>query len=274
MHGRNLSGFTEAEAVSAVHLWKTAVLEELEKVNDESEKVRVSAVASFSVTDMLDGAAKLHALQLSVGFVTVAVVAAATQFSPDPALSGMPSAAVGVALLSASSLAAHSCAALFGAHFNQASLQALPFISVALGLHTLFFVHHCFRYAAKRGERASSAVVMEEVFALVGVSATLSAVCQACTLFVGMLLPVPAMRSLLAAAGLAVVFNWAVILLPFCGYLAWESDRRKVWFLGRWHTRIKIFIYLKCVACHLSHRNRQSEARCRRSRRPLSWRGR
>ena len=199
------------------------LLEEIDGDNDRYPGVDLTVYMSQSPKKMFEEISRARAPQLAIGVAVVYVVAVLSQVSCKRSQSLARAAIIGTTMVIISNLCGYGFIGLLGIKLNHAMLQALPFIALGLGVDDMFLLLHYYRAI---DPHVSVEVAIGELFREGGMSVTLTSLCNAISFFAGTVLPIPALRDFLLAAGLMVLFNYIIMVFAFPAVLAVEHKLR------------------------------------------------
>eukprot|EP01061_Rhynchopus_euleeides_P034560 TRINITY_DN583_c0_g1_i1.p1 TRINITY_DN583_c0_g1~~TRINITY_DN583_c0_g1_i1.p1 ORF type:complete len:1206 (+),score=525.26 TRINITY_DN583_c0_g1_i1:73-3690(+) len=222
----NLFGLAEREVDDAIERWYEAASDLLEEIDGDNEAypgVDLTVYMSQSPKKMFEEISRARAPQLAIGVAVVYVVAVLSQVSCKRSQSLARAAIIGTTMVIISNLCGYGFIGLLGIKLNHAMLQALPFIALGLGVDDMFLLLHYYRAI---DPHVSVEVAIGELFREGGMSVTLTSLCNAISFFAGTVLPIPALRDFLLAAGLMVLFNYIIMVFAFPAVLAVEHKLR------------------------------------------------
>eukprot|EP01064_Diplonema_japonicum_P006980 TRINITY_DN14754_c0_g1_i4.p1 TRINITY_DN14754_c0_g1~~TRINITY_DN14754_c0_g1_i4.p1 ORF type:complete len:1134 (+),score=221.63 TRINITY_DN14754_c0_g1_i4:41-3442(+) len=230
----HLQPYEERDIEAAMNDWFDAVSDKLEEIDGDEANYRgvsVSVFMSVSIKRMFKeiGEAKIH--NFVIGWVIIAVYVVLTQWDRNAAESHAVVGLIGMVLVLIANVSGFAFISLIGIKHNHVTIQALPFLALGLGVDDMFLLLHYYKGVPDKTRPTPQ--VIADLFRLAGVSITLTSFCNTFAFFSGIVIPIPALRNLLASAGLIVIFNYVTMLLAFPAVLAWEVDRDRKVLLSR-----------------------------------------
>lgn len=110
-----------------------------------------------------------------------------------------------------------------GIHFNAATTQIVPFISLGLGIDDMFLVLHSYGHVLENVKTNEIGVLMKET----GMSIMITSINIVLAFFAGTILPIPALRSFCSQAAILLTFNMVANLIVFPAFISLDLKRRK-----------------------------------------------
>jgi patched 1 protein len=176
---------------------------------------------------MLEEFSQFNFTVIIIGYILMVIYAALSQFdwdgwwlSPKACCSA---AIVGVLIITYSSIAGLGLSAMMGIHFNAATTQIVPFISLGLGIDDMFLVLHSYGQVLENVKVNEIGVLMKET----GMSIMITSINIVFAFFAGTILPIPALRSFCSQAAILLTFNMVANLIVFPAFISLDLKRRK-----------------------------------------------
>ena len=214
--------FTKKQIEDAIRLFEEALEDEMEKMND-NEDGRISLMMGSSITRMYEEVGKSKTNLLLIGYGIMFVYVGFTTFSSyrpeNLSLVGM----IGMLIVLIANLGGFGLIATFRIKYNHVMLQALPYLSLGLGVDDMFLLINYYKMIDKQDREPRD--VLRELFREAGISVTLTSFCNAFSFFCGMIVPIPALRKFLGGAGIMCLTNYAAMFVCFPAVLAWDVGR-------------------------------------------------
>ncbi|XP_071538022.1 protein patched [Panulirus ornatus] len=223
--------WSQEKATLLLEAWQNkfteAVLTETQRLHNETRPYRLLPFSSAALDHLLRDFSEVPASRVALGYVFMLVYACVSLARlSDSVRSSAGLGLAGVLLVAVTVAAGLGFCALLGLPFNASTTQVLPFLALGLGVDDMFLLAHTFTETADNNlipyqERVG------EVVKRAGVSVVLTSVCNACALFAGALVPVPALRTFCLQAALLVLVNLVSALTVFPAVMSLDLRRRQ-----------------------------------------------
>eukprot|EP01065_Artemidia_motanka_P004988 TRINITY_DN1236_c4_g1_i1.p1 TRINITY_DN1236_c4_g1~~TRINITY_DN1236_c4_g1_i1.p1 ORF type:complete len:2217 (+),score=455.34 TRINITY_DN1236_c4_g1_i1:651-6653(+) len=205
----------------------TDFLEAADKDSARYPGVSIAVYSSTSFEKMFDEIGQARTEQLVIGLVCTLVFVLITQ-SDVPRFARTENnwhvGLAGLVLVLCSTVATYGFLALCGIEYNHAIVQALPFLSVGLGLDDFFIIMHYYRLVPDKSRNQHD--VVSDMLEQAGISITTTSLCNMACFFAATLIPVRALRHFLIGAGVAIGFNFIFLVPSMCAILSCLTSAR------------------------------------------------
>ncbi|VDK65129.1 unnamed protein product [Onchocerca ochengi] len=172
----------------------------------------------------------LHMLVVSIRDIASFIYAGWTQLSWDGWWFAVDSSVglsiLGVFLVTYSSISGLGISSYMGIHFNAATTQIVPFLTLGLGVDDMFLLLHSYGTVCSTVKNNEIGILMKET----GMSIVITSVNNIIAFMVGTLLPIPALRSFCLQTAILLTFNLVAIMVIYPAMIAIDLRRR---FSGR-----------------------------------------
>eukprot|EP01059_Diplonema_ambulator_P018365 TRINITY_DN3068_c0_g1_i2.p1 TRINITY_DN3068_c0_g1~~TRINITY_DN3068_c0_g1_i2.p1 ORF type:complete len:1590 (+),score=416.89 TRINITY_DN3068_c0_g1_i2:269-4771(+) len=223
---KQLEGYDERDIGHSMDQWYDALSDKLQEMDGDEVNYPHTSVSVFmtvSINRMFKkiGSAKIQ--NFIIGWFIITAYVIFTQFDKEKSENHVVVGVIGMFLVLLANVSGFCFISLIGIKHNHVTIQALPFLALGLGVDDMFLLLHYYKGVPDKTRPTPH--VISDLFRLAGVSITLTSFCNAFAFFSGIVIPIPALRDLLASAGIIVIFNYTTMLLAFPALLAWEVDR-------------------------------------------------
>lgn len=217
-------GWTPDKAAAVLNAWQKKFSAEVRKIM-KSETVtpyyEIFAFSSAALDGILEKYSSPSPISLAIGTAATVIYAAVTLLRYRDPVRGQSGVGIaGVLLISVSTAAGLGFCALLGIAFNAATTQVIPFLALGLGVDHIFLLTHEY---SKRENNDNTGEILKKV----GLSILFSAAATAGSFFVGVLIPVPALRTFCLQSAILLSFNLAAVLLVFPAMISLDLRRRR-----------------------------------------------
>lgn len=110
-----------------------------------------------------------------------------------------------------------------GIHFNAATTQIVPFLTLGLGIDDMFLILHNYNGVLESVRRKEVAVLLKET----GMSILITSINNILAFLTGTILPIPALRSFCSQTAILLFFNVMCIIAIYPAFIALDIQRRK-----------------------------------------------
>jgi predicted RND superfamily exporter protein len=128
----------------------------------------------------------------------------------------------GVAVVAISTFSSFGLTALVGLDLSVASVNLVPFISLAIGVDDMFVMAHTMIHLHEEHDVETR---MKKALGIAGPSVLLTSAANACAFFIASLTPIPAVQSFVLQMGMSVLLNLFALLFLFVPCMVWDVQR-------------------------------------------------
>ncbi|KAL6736819.1 hypothetical protein Aduo_007125 [Ancylostoma duodenale] len=196
------------------------------EANQNPEDNRVfHPLASTSITDMLEEFSQFNYTIIIMGYVLMVIYAAFTQARIDgrwlAIKSNVALSFVGVVLVTYSSICGLGVTTALGIHFNVATTQIVPFLSLGLGIDDMFLLLHNYDEIIHTARRDEMGILLKET----GMSVMVTSINNILAFCAGYVLPIPALRSFCSQTAVLLAFNLISLMFIFPAFIGLDLRR-------------------------------------------------
>ncbi|VDN28481.1 unnamed protein product [Gongylonema pulchrum] len=130
---------------------------------------------------------------------------------------------LGVFLVTYASISGLGLSSYIGIHFNAATTQIVPFLTLGLGVDDMFLLLHNYNDVLHTVKNNEIGVLMKET----GMSIVITSVNNIIAFMAGTLLPIPALRSFCSQTAILLTFNMVAIMVIYPAMIALDLRRRR-----------------------------------------------
>ncbi|MCP9261302.1 PTC1 [Dirofilaria immitis] len=130
---------------------------------------------------------------------------------------------LGVFLVTYASISGLGLCSYMGIHFNAATTQIVPFLTLGLGVDDMFLLLHNYRDVHCTIKNSEIGILIKET----GMSIVVTSVNNIIAFMVGTLLPIPALRSFCSQTAILLTFNLVAIMVIYPAMIAIDLRRRR-----------------------------------------------
>ena len=181
---------------------------------------------SNAVDRMYDELVESRLTEIIIGYVIMIAYVILSQFTFDKATNLSVVGVLGTLCVVLANLSACGLMAIFGVVFNHTMMQALPFLAVGLGVDDMFLLLHTYAGVPDKAGKTREEIITETLREA-GSSVTVTSACNATAFFAACVVPIPALRSFLVAAGVVVILNYVVSVTCLPVLLSFQADFQK-----------------------------------------------
>uniref|UniRef100_A0A914I5P3 SSD domain-containing protein n=1 Tax=Globodera rostochiensis TaxID=31243 RepID=A0A914I5P3_GLORO len=222
--------FTQAHAGAIIAAWQRNFTRNIydHVLNKPDQSVRVvHPLASTSIQDMLEQFSEFQFFVIFIGYVLMIIYAGWSQLHWDgwwfSAKSSCLLAIIGVLVITLASVAGLGLSTVMHIHFNAATTQIVPFLTLGLGIDDMFLLLHNYNDVLEAVRQKEVAVLLKET----GMSVLLTSINNILAFLTGCMLPIPALRSFCGQVAILLTSNVICIILIFPAFIALDLQRRK-----------------------------------------------
>uniref|UniRef100_A0A915DZN8 SSD domain-containing protein n=1 Tax=Ditylenchus dipsaci TaxID=166011 RepID=A0A915DZN8_9BILA len=226
----NVNDFSVGHAGLIIQKWQTEFTNRIydHPLNHKENGLRtIHPLAANSIQEILKEFSDFQLSTILIGYVLMIIYAGWTQvdwdgwwFSPK---SSCYLAIVGVLIVTYSSLAGLGLSTMMGIHFNAATTQIVPFLTLGLGIDDMFLILHNYDDILASANRNEVAVLIKET----GMSILITSINNILAFLTGTILPIPALRSFCAQVAILLFFNVICIIIIYPAFITLDLRRRK-----------------------------------------------
>ncbi|KAK6738691.1 hypothetical protein RB195_020666 [Necator americanus] len=196
------------------------------EANKNPEENRVfHPLASTSIADMLEEFSQFNYTIIIMGYVLMVIYAAFTQARIDgrwlAIKSNVALSFVGVVLVTYSSICGLGVTTALGIHFNVATTQIVPFLSLGLGIDDMFLLLHNYDEIIHTARRDEMGILLKET----GMSVMVTSINNILAFCAGYILPIPALRSFCSQTAVLLAFNLISLMFIFPAFIGLDLRR-------------------------------------------------
>uniref|UniRef100_A0A183CG75 SSD domain-containing protein n=1 Tax=Globodera pallida TaxID=36090 RepID=A0A183CG75_GLOPA len=222
--------FTQAHAGAIIAAWQRNFTRNIydHVLNKPGQSIRVvHPLASTSIQDMLEQFSEFQFFVIFIGYVLMIIYAGWSQLHWDgwwfSAKSSCLLAIIGVLVITLASVAGLGLSTAMHIHFNAATTQIVPFLTLGLGIDDMFLLLHNYNDVLEAVRQKEVAVLLKET----GMSVLLTSINNILAFLTGCMLPIPALRSFCGQVAILLTSNVICIILIFPAFIALDLQRRK-----------------------------------------------
>ncbi|KAM3719831.1 Protein patched [Dirofilaria immitis] len=215
-------------ASQIVAAWQRNFTQHMYEHRWNTEKNRqVHPLSSLSLEDMLKEFSQFKFLAIFMGYFLMFIYAGWTQLNWDGWWFAVNSAVglsiLGVFLVTYASISGLGLCSYMGIHFNAATTQIVPFLTLGLGVDDMFLLLHNYRDVHCTIKNSEIGILIKET----GMSIVVTSVNNIIAFMVGTLLPIPALRSFCSQTAILLTFNLVAIMVIYPAMIAIDLRRRR-----------------------------------------------
>ncbi|KAL3113722.1 hypothetical protein niasHT_016011 [Heterodera trifolii] len=241
--------FTQAHAGAIIAAWQRNFTKSIydHTLNKPAQGIRVvHPLASTSIQDMLEQFSEFQFFVIFIGYVLMIIYAGWSQVHWQGWWFSVKSscllAIIGVLVITLASVAGLGLSTAMNIHFNAATTQIVPFLTLGLGIDDMFLLLHNYNDVLEAVRQKEVAVLLKET----GMSVLITSINNILAFLTGCILPIPALRSFCGQVAILLTSNVLCIILLFPAFIALDLRRRKA---GH---RDMSFAALFCCCCNSS----------------------
>ncbi|KAI1727848.1 patched family domain-containing protein [Ditylenchus destructor] len=226
----DVNAFTPAHAGAIVQRWQREFTSRIydHPLNHKGKGERVfHPLTADSIQEILKEFSDFQLSTILIGYVLMIIYAGYTQVEWDGWWFSVKSscylAIIGVLIVTYSSLAGLGLCTLMGIHFNAATTQIVPFLTLGLGIDDMFLLLHNYDGVLESVKRDEVAVLIKET----GMSILITSINNILAFLTGTILPIPALRSFCSQVAVLLFFNVVCIIIIYPACIALDLKRRK-----------------------------------------------
>ncbi|KAF7638648.1 SSD domain-containing protein [Meloidogyne graminicola] len=227
----NKNNFTKANASDIIQAWQRSFTKRLyeHKLNKPNEGIRViHPLASTSIKEMLEQFSEFQFSTIFIGYILMIIYAGWSQLQWDgwwfSSHSSCLLAIIGVLMITFASISGLGVATALGIHFNAATTQIVPFLTLGLGIDDMFLLLHNYNDVIEAVKEKEVAVLLKET----GMSILITSINNILAFITGCILPIPALRSFCGQTAILLTFNVLCIIMLYPAFIALDLKRKKV----------------------------------------------
>ncbi|KAI1720235.1 patched family domain-containing protein [Ditylenchus destructor] len=226
----DVNAFSPAHAGAIVQKWQREFTSRIydHPLNHKGKGERVfHPLTADSIQEILKEFSDFQLSTILIGYVLMIIYAGYTQVEWDGWWFSVKSscylAIIGVLIVTYSSLAGLGLCTLMGIHFNAATTQIVPFLTLGLGIDDMFLLLHNYDGVLESVKRDEVAVLIKET----GMSILITSINNILAFLTGTILPIPALRSFCSQVAVLLFFNVVCIIIIYPACIALDLKRRK-----------------------------------------------
>uniref|UniRef100_A0AC34F965 SSD domain-containing protein n=1 Tax=Panagrolaimus sp. ES5 TaxID=591445 RepID=A0AC34F965_9BILA len=188
----------------------------------------VHPLASTSISDMLAEFCDFNYTVILFGYILMLVYAVYSQMHCDSFLVlGVNSTAglaiAGVLCVTFASVSGLGLATWFGIEFNAATTQIVPFLTLGVGVDSIFLLLHNYPLVASNPKLSELGLLMKET----GMSILITSLNNIFSFLAGAFLPIPALRAFCLQTTILLTFNLISIMTIYPALIAIDLRRKR-----------------------------------------------
>uniref|UniRef100_A0A0R3RWT3 SSD domain-containing protein n=1 Tax=Elaeophora elaphi TaxID=1147741 RepID=A0A0R3RWT3_9BILA len=188
---------------------------------------QIHPLSSTSLEDMLKEFSQFKFFVIFMGYFLMFVYAGWSQLSWDGWWFGVNSSVglsiLGVFLVTYASISGLGISSYMGIHFNAATTQIVPFLTLGLGVDDMFLLLHNYKDVHHTVKNNEIGILMKET----GMSVVITSINNIIAFMAGTLLPIPALKSFCSQTAILLTFNMIAIMIIYPAMIALDLRRRR-----------------------------------------------
>ncbi|KAJ1374370.1 Protein phosphatase type 2C 3 [Parelaphostrongylus tenuis] len=222
----DIARWNTAWASDIIYSWQRNFTQKLygHQANNNTERV-FHPLASTSIADMLEEFSQFNYTIIIMGYVLMVIYAAFTQARIDgrwlAIKSNVALSFVGVILVTYSSICGLGMTTALGIHFNAATTQIVPFLSLGLGIDDMFLLLHNYDEIIHTMRKNEMGILLKET----GMSVMVTSINNILAFCAGYILPIPALRSFCSQTAVLLAFNLMSLMFIFPAFIGLDLRR-------------------------------------------------
>uniref|UniRef100_A0A915Q821 SSD domain-containing protein n=1 Tax=Setaria digitata TaxID=48799 RepID=A0A915Q821_9BILA len=215
-------------ASQVVSAWQRNFTQYIYKHHWNTEMNRqIHPLSSTSLEDMLKEFSQFKFLVIFLGYFFMFIYAGWSQLNWDgwwfAVNSSVGLSTLGVFLVTYASISGLGISSYMGIHFNAATTQIVPFLTLGLGVDDMFLLLHNYNDVCCTARNNEIGILMKET----GMSIVITSVNNIIAFMAGTLLPIPALRSFCSQTAILLTFNMIAIMIIYPAMIAIDLRRRR-----------------------------------------------